>query len=41
MEEQNKFSTSSYGLGDIRVTAYKWLLNPLKFEKETYRQALD
>lgn len=28
-----RFNTESFGIGDMRITAYRWLLNPLKAKK--------
>jgi hypothetical protein len=30
---KNRYSTHSFGLGDIRFSAYRWLLDPLKMPK--------
>ncbi len=30
---KNRFSTSSFGLGDLRFTAYRWMLDPGKLHK--------
>lgn len=30
---KNRFSTSSFGLGDVRFTAYRWMLDPGKLHK--------
>ena len=30
---KNRFSTHSFGLGDVRLTAYRWVLNPSKMPK--------
>ena len=30
---KNRFSTHAFGLGDVRLTAYRWILNPAKMPK--------
>jgi hypothetical protein len=35
-----RHSTESYGLGDIRLTAYRWMLDPKKFKKANLQAGL-
>ncbi|MCU7552437.1 hypothetical protein OCK74_25180 [Chitinophagaceae bacterium LB-8] len=36
----DRHSTESYGMGDVRLTAYSWLLNPKKFKKGNIQAGL-
>jgi hypothetical protein len=38
--QANRHSTQSFGIGDIRVTAYRWLFNPLKHHKGNIQAGL-
>lgn len=38
--QANRHSTRSFGLGDVRVTAYRWLFDPLKARKGNIQAGL-